>query len=309
MKRTDVHRKGAIIPAEYEHVIFYNLPTVYDGWPIPSFGVNCELDHRKILADGTVVNGKHHPSGQCCVVGLRHVAKVKWAKHGGTGQCTACGTRFVYGEVWRHTPTDEYIHVGHICADKYGLLADRSAFELEAGRRRDAEAARLQRKANEAERERFLELHPGLEKALETDHYIINDIKGFFKRFRQLSDKQIALVFKIVNEIENPPPEEKKVKAPTGRQTFTGIIVKSKAVDNGYGLQFKGLIKVKNCNGIWLAWGTIPAAILDEVTRLETSIANTEVEITATLKPGSDEHFVFMSRPRGRIITPSKEAN
>ncbi|NIO74892.1 MAG: hypothetical protein GTN69_03155, partial [Armatimonadetes bacterium] len=175
MKRTDPHRKGAIVPGEYEHVLHYNLATTQDNWPVPSFRVNCELDGRHKDADGKWVNGEHRPDGMCCVVGLLHIAKVKWAEHGNTGKCTACGSRFVYGEVWKHIPTGEHIHLGHICGSKYGMLVDRSAFELEAGRRAQAIATQLRREQNEKDRAEFLADHPGLAEALETDHHIVRD--------------------------------------------------------------------------------------------------------------------------------------
>ncbi len=44
--RTDPHRPGAIIATDYEQVLYYSLATTQDGWPIPSIGVNCELDGR-----------------------------------------------------------------------------------------------------------------------------------------------------------------------------------------------------------------------------------------------------------------------
>jgi hypothetical protein len=149
-KRTDPHRPGAIVPADYEHVLSYNGATSQDGWPVPSFGINCELDGRTWRdAEGNVVpqssrkavrcvNGKHADDGRCCVMGLLHVADVRMV--GNACRCTVCGTEFVYGEVWLHVPTGEHVHVGHICGRKYELLADRSAFELRAGRARAAAA-------------------------------------------------------------------------------------------------------------------------------------------------------------------------
>jgi hypothetical protein len=300
MKRTDPHRKGAIIPGEYEHVLHYNLATTQDGWPIPSFRVNCELDGRHKDADGKWVNGEHSPDGNCCVVKLN--ATAKWAEHGNTGKCTACGSRFVYGEVWKHIPTGEHIHLGHICGTNYGMMVDRSAFELEAGRRAQAIATQLRREQNELDRAEFLANYPGLAEALETDHRIVRDIAFKFQRNCELSPKQIALVMKLHNETMNPEPEEKHAPASEGKQTFRGTVVSQKLHDNGYGSQVKITVKVDTPNGSWLAWGTAPSGILNSDDSVY-DYRGYEVEITATLtRSDRDEHFAFMKRPRGKVL-------
>ena len=302
-KRTDPHRKGAIIPAEYTHVLSYNGPTTQEGRPVPSFGVNCELDRRVVDKDGKLIkNGEHDPDGRCCYIGLLHIAKVKFAKHGGNGQCTACGTHFVYGEVWQHIPTGEHINVGHICGQKYGLMVDRSAFELEAGRRRAAAAMQIQREQNKEEREAFLAEHPGLAEALETDHHIVQDIKANFAHFRSLSDKQIALVLKLANEVANPKPEEAHVPAPEGKQTFQGRVVAVKLQEGYYGDSLKATVKVDTPDGSWVAWGTAPKLLLDLACD-HGGLRGCKVEITATLtRSDRDEHFAFMKRPRGKML-------
>ncbi len=198
--RTDPHRKGAIIPGDYEIVHHYALSRMIDGWPEPSIGVNCELDFRHGDAHGNTVNGKHAADGHCCIIGLLHIAKVKMAEYGTTGKCTACGAIFSYGEVWRHLPTGEHIHLGYDCAHKYGLLSDHSAFEIMKGRREAATAAQLTRRAGEERRRAFLELNAGLEADLAVDHHIIRDIADRFLRF-DISEKQVALVRKIAHEI------------------------------------------------------------------------------------------------------------
>jgi hypothetical protein len=309
-KRTDIHRKGAIIPGNYEHVLSYNGATSCDGWPIPSYGINCELDRRweEEGPDGKTIihNGEHDPDGHCCVIGLLHVAKIKMFGH--TGQCAACGTHFVYGEVWRHIPTNEYIHIGHICGANYGLIADRSEFELRAGRAREAAAAVIRKKVAEEEREAFLADHPGLEKALETEHYIVQDIRARFLSYHGLSDAQIALVFKLAAEAEEP--SEKYAPAPEGRVRFSGELVSIKSRESRYGSQFKMTVKVTTDEGVWIAWGTCPEKIL--VARLsridedgkfcegQIDIGD-QVELTATLTRGRDDHFAIMKRPVAHI--------
>lgn len=303
-KRTDIHRKGAIIPGAYRHVLSYNGATTQDGWPVPSYGINCELDRRQYDKDGKLVkNGEHDPDGRCCVIGLLHVAKVKFAEHGSTGQCTACGAAFVYGEVWEHIETSEHIHVGHICGQKYGLMADRSEFELRAGRARQAAAVQLKKVMNAERRAAFLADHPGLEEALKAEHHIIRDIAARFVEWCSLSDKQVALVMKIARELATPKPEEQHVDAPIGRATFRGIVVSVRVEEGYYGSVTKMVVKVTEKGGTWLAWGTMPASLCWDKDGRWQEVRGAEVEITATLtRSDRDAHFAFAKRPRGKVL-------
>jgi hypothetical protein len=323
-KRTDPHRPGAIVPGEYTYVFSYNGSTSQDGWPIPSLGINCELDRRRIWKDEEgkthVENGRHNEDGHCCVVGLIHVAKVKWGGRSGVGEtgackCSVCGTHFVYGDVWRHEPSGEYIHLGHECAAKYSLLADRSAWEIEHGRQRQAAATALLRAQRAEERSAFLAEYPGLEDDLKVDHPIVHDIKDRFVRLCSLSEKQVELVRKLAHEARNPPPPEKHVDAPVGRVTFEGTVVSAKVRDTNWGSSLKITIKVETEDGSWLAWGTCPAAILDDVSKMRSDGERTEplgrgdlVRITATLERGDEPHFCFMKRPRGQLLTPPQKS-
>lgn len=312
-KRTDPHRPGAIVPAEYEQVLSYSLSTSEGGWPIPAIGINCELEHRhEIPVEGPtldgrplppfIVNGEHGTSGLCCVIGLRSVAKVKWAATGGTGKCSVCGACFVYGDVWKHLPTGEHLHLGHDCVAKYSMLADRSAWELENGRRRRAAAIECQRAQNAEEREAFLAKHPGLEEALKTEHGLIRDMAQKFTTYRSLSDKQVALVFKIAYEVANPKPAEAHVAAPVSdeRVTFRGTVVSVRSHEGAYGESMKCTIKVQTDAGAWLAWGTAPSGMLGDASA-HGGLKGCEVEVTAKLVAGREPHFAIMKRPHGVV--------
>lgn len=103
-------------------------------------------------------------------------SREKFAGTGGLGKCSVCGACYIYGDLWKHESTGEHIHIGQDCAAKYELLADRSAFELEADRRKAATARECIKAANKSHREAFLASHPGLEAALTCDHPIVKDI-------------------------------------------------------------------------------------------------------------------------------------
>lgn len=219
-QRTDPHRPGALIPGDYRPVLFYALATTQGGMPVPSYHIDCRREKarpvpsdsslsRALAASGgsAAFPGQHAPGGYCCVAGLREIAKVTFAERGSLGVCTVCGSAFIEGEIWRHEPTGEHIHVGHICARKYELLADWSTDELEREKQKKQTAAEILKAKSAKERQAFLDEHPGLEDALKTEHRIVKDIASRFQTYRTLTDKQIALVLKIANEAKNPKPE------------------------------------------------------------------------------------------------------
>jgi hypothetical protein len=302
--RSDIHRAGAFIPADYDHVLSYNLSHMADGWPVPSFGVNCQLDRRQVDKDGRVLaNGEHNPNLRCCVVGLR-MSGLKYAEYGSTGKCTACGAVFVYGDVWQHRGSGELVHLGHICADKYNMLADRSEWELVHDRAvasaKAASAAALTRKFRLDDEARFYDEHPGLRDELALDHPILRDLKDKVYRYGSLSEKQIALAHKLADEVRNPKPAEVLIPAPVGDKVVVrGRVVGVKSYESAYGDQLKMTVKVESPEGVWLAWGSVPSGLLGGDRELRGSL----VEFTARLNPGRDSHFALINRPRlARVI-------
>lgn len=286
MARTDIHRESAFVASDYDYVLSYSLSTSQDGWPIPSYHVNCELDYRQQWTDENgkfhVVNGKHSEDGRCCVIGLLHISGAPMAKYGNTGKCTLCGAHFIYGEVWQHKHTKEYVHIGHQCADKVGLASHDEQFK---GKRLNfvSRVIRIQR------REKFLADHPGLGDALTLNHRILRDMSERLDMYGALSDKQIAFALKLAEEVRNPKEEEAKVPAPEGRHTWEGQVVSVKQGDYGYRL----ILKTETPNGVWLAMGSCPSALVGCVQRGDA------VRLTATLAHGKDEHFAFYKRPSG----------
>jgi hypothetical protein len=270
-QRTDPHRKGAIVPGNYEYVLSYWTGSSQDP---DGYGLD-ELMHLQN-------SGAHFFSGPESV-----------------GKCDACGARFGTGDVWHHIPTDEYIHLGHDCAAKYGLLVDRSAFELSLERHRAATAVVLQRKINDDKRKAFLEANPGLEEDLNVDHRIINDIASRFVQNCSLSPAQVALVHKIANEVRNPNPrwtEAPKAQAPTGRVSVAGKVVSTKVVETNFGTAIKMLVVIKNPDGSeWKAWGTAPDSILGGGTEAG-PLKGHNVAFDAAFQP-KEPGFAFFSRP------------
>lgn len=314
-KRTDPHRPGAIIPAEYKYLLSYSLPTTDAGRPVPGFRVNCELVRG--------INGQHgqHGTGPCCVLRAQDTRKA--GLFGAPGKCGVCGACFIYGDIWIHEPTGDLVHLGHDCAHKYELLADRSEYELARGRVIAAAAREVQKQANAEEREAFLADHPGLAEDLalgdaESEHRgraTIGDIVRRFVERRSLSDKQIALVRKLAEEIRNPPApraEDELCAAPSGRVEFEGEVVSIRLDEGDWGDSFKMLVKVRTNAGVWKAWGTVPAAIVDAGAAINRSLRDAlvgrRVRIRATLAP-RDLGFAIMKRPSGSLLDESGAAS
>jgi len=294
-RRTDCHRAGALIPEDYDYVFSYARPTTQDGWPVPGFNINCELDRQ--YKDGVLVfQRKHAEDGHCCIIGLLHIAKVRMARYGGTCKCTACGTRFAEGDVWRHRATGEYVHIGHTCSEKYNLIADRTEFHTHMAMLRQKSAAERLRDMARLQREAFMDAHPGLRENLLVDHPILRDIGAQFAAKCELSEKQVALVAKIA---------ERHVPAPEGRVTVIGTIVSIKTYDEGL---VKMVVKVQTRDGSWLVFSTVPSNLLKSENEWRplnpTSLKGREVEFVATLKRGRDAHFALASRPtNARFVT------
>ena len=277
--RTDPHRPGSIVPADYDFVMWYALSSSYMGFPMPPLNIDLWLK-------------------------LSHEPGFKRAEHGGLGKCSVCGSHFNEGEVWKHRPTGEHIHVGHICAEKYELMADWSEAELALGNRKKAAAVEVEKAQRAEARGKFLAKHPALlAEALDKgEHAIIADIRERFMRWADMSDKQVALVMKLYGEQLNPPAAEVHVPAPVSdkRVTFTGTIVGAKLVEGNFGTQCKVTVKVQEAGGTWLAYGTCPAAIVPMGDLAD--LKGKQATITAKLAPGRDPHFVFMNRPSGKLV-------
>jgi hypothetical protein len=279
-KRTDIHREGAIIPADYEYIFSYSLSTTDGGWPVPSYNANCNLDTRIL---GMPDKG-HHPDGMCCIVGMHESGK-PFAKYGTTGKCTICGASFIYGDIWRHIPSGEYIHVGHTCADKMNYV-DRRHFE--GSRERfvnfSMKGIRL---------EQFIQKNPMFKEifdlAEKVQNKILLDMRENVRNWGSLTEKQVAFAMKIVGRINNPATEPAPLTLSEGRVTVSGRFVGVREELGAYGYVRKGMLLVSGVDGsLAKIWTTVPSGC--DPTAGESSI-------TLTLKRGGKQGHYFGSRP------------
>jgi hypothetical protein len=278
--RTDPHRVGAIVPADYDYVLSFSGAHTANGWPVPSVNFNLIVELRKTE---------------------------KFADIHGTTTCDICGAWFIHGDVWRHRPTGELITLGHMCAEKYEMAADRADWAhargmalhrvMQAERRRQARAGMRE----------VLVAHPGLGRALRLDHRITRDIRARFIEFGTLSPKQVDLVHKLVRDAAEKAREdaEPQVEAPTGRLTVRGTVLGTRYDENGfYGPTTKMLVKVTTEAGSWKAWGTVPRALLTGG-----ELKGSEIEFTAAFERSDrDPHFAFYRRPTKAILVDEAPA-
>lgn len=275
MKRTDPHRKGAIIPANYHYVTSYYLGSTNQR----PYGVEVV---KKL---SPFFQGSH------------------------AGHCDACDASFSYGDVWLHVLTGEHIHLGQDCAYKYGLLADRSEFELGLKRQQEAAAVAIRRAQNEERRQGFLASHPGLEEdlGLSDKHNIIASIRNQFMQIGTLSDKQVALVHTLASEVRNPKPgeePERLAEVPEGKQHVEGRVLTCKSYDNPYAYghtTLKMLVLVTCPDGsTWKCFGSVPRGVLDDPH--EGCLKGYVVSFDATLTR-KELGFGYFSRPtNGKIV-------
>lgn len=283
MKRTDPHKPGNIVPFDYEYVLSYCSPgsQPWDSWNMVAVrALHSNIDYGR---------GETKLFGQ-------------------TGKCGICGAAYRNGDVWRHVPTGDIVHVGHNCADKYSMVTERPGFEAALELLKKRRAAFIAETKRQMLREKFLASQPGLEEALVGDHDILRNMSQSLTRWGSLTPKQVAFAMKLYTENkarkENPPPEEKHVAAPIGRQLIRGRVVSKKTYDSDYGSSTKITIKVETPDGSWLAWGSTfsTAGVFER---------GDMIEFKATLSPGREAHFAFFKRPTdGRVIdeTPNTEA-
>jgi hypothetical protein len=248
--RTDIHRAGAFIPADYVPEFPFHLSHSCDGWPIPSWNVDLIVELRR---EGKVFAPVDHDSNA-------------------TNVCSICGAWFIHGEVWRHETADEYITIGHTCAanNHHNAQTDDNKREKATVIAKAVRAAERRARKIEwiGEAREILAAHPGLGVALKTDHYIVRDIRERLIARGTISVKQIDLVVKLAAEALLPEEAKALVPVTDNRVVFEGEVVSTKYHEGYYGIKFVMTVLIDTGEGVYRIWGTVPAA-LDEAEGIE----------------------------------------
>jgi len=301
MLRTDIHRPSVIRPEDYEFVA-----CKYIGCKELDIG-ECfaNADALKYIEQHRAMTGDRYSGHQ----------------HGGT--CHVCGALAMYLAVYYHPATNSYIQMGEDCAQKMDM-GDVEAFNplrRAIANAKDAKAGKLKAQAvlSDAGLSRAWEVHQKTQFIDGSPEGIITDIVDKLVRYGSISEKQEALIGKLLYridhqaEIEAQRQREREAAAPcpNGRHTVTGEVLKTEERYSKYGEVLKMLVKT---DGGFLVWGTVPACLeIIEETQREGTDTWTEqrglrrgdrVEFTANLtRSDRDEKFGFFQRPtKARLL-------
>lgn len=272
--RTDVHRPSAIVPADYDLVDYFGVMTVPGEYN----------------EDGD--SAIREPYGEHAMAAYDDGPRVDlWPD---LERCDVCGARFVHGAVMTHRPTGLLLSIGHDCAAKY--LSLRS---LSRNQRADRAARRLKRRAARRKMRAMLAAVPGINAALKTDHYISKDLRASALKWGDLSEKQVALAFKIAKEESEKTPEPTAVPIPDfgdKRVVITGRVLGIKGQE-GWGYNqfvWKMLVQVEAEGGAFKLWGTVPEALWVDSKPPKGKLVTFACKVKVS---DTDPTFGFISRP------------
>jgi hypothetical protein len=288
--RTDIHRPAEFDPEQYTWV------GGFDNSPAPGSFMGDPQTYT--MDDGTEQIGTNWLNAEYrWLRGLVEVSKT--AAYGTCWQCDHCGARIRYVGVFRHGPTGDHIAVGETCAEGR-FTYDKATFDrLRKQAQLDREAQKILQGWNTYRAE-----HAADWEALDAStNDFVKDVLRKGRLYGTLSERQLAAIVKVIDrEAEKvnqaDAPEEVKVDAPAGRQTFTGTVVGRKLHEGYYGSQLKMTVKVTTPEGIWLCWVTVPTNV--DVERGDT------VTLTANLTVSDrDPAFAFGKRPTKVTVQPA----
>lgn len=269
--RTDIHKPSSIVAADYNYICSFSYPTA------------------KVLGGVGMVKLRQ----------LRGERPHDFANIN-HGCCDICGASFIHGDVWEHRESRALILVGHVCATKMDMVANRSEWLAERRSVRRAGWMAARRRVRWSQMRAQLVERPELGRLLRTDHRIVADMRMRVIAGVRLTDKQMALLEKLAL----PKVVEPLVPVPAGRFEVEAIIVSTKFVETMYGGTLKMLIRVEirdeywgEVVGVWKAFGTVPSLLGDRVFK-HGPLAGTRVRLRAKFEPSSkDVGFGFFSRP------------
>ena len=239
--RDDIHSPKNFNPADYELIEYFGVMSLGDDgsgeYEKEAYGYEA-VDHV-YLKDGQNADNPHPDAEQCDV----------------------CGTNFVHGAVMVHEPTGKAITIGGICLSTIAEVR-----HLTDGQRLYAAKKAHTRRLKAGKLRAILGENPGLNAALKGDHYITKDLRSKLIHWGSISEKQVALAFKIVKDEAEKPAEETPVPMPDSddRITVTATILGTKMVEGFRGGEVeKMLVQVAAEGGAWKGFGSLPQAFID----------------------------------------------
>ena len=249
------------------------------------------------------------------------------------GTCDHCGSYFIYGAEFRHE-NGEHIVVGHVCADKTLGECDRRTLDRKrAAAARKTTAERVKRETWAAAYIIEHNLTDAFSAARRnTDSWGGGVLADMYERLgqygRPLSEKQSALVAKIVTEMDTPAQTDcdfcgqeghvakdctnrHAVPVTDARIEINAIIRTCRTEEGQYGTSWKALYET--VDGFRL-WGTIPNALFDALREntegsvdYEKDFRGVAVNFFAKVtRSDRDDTFGFINRPtKASIVDPT----
>lgn len=311
MPRNDIHRPSLLDPADYEFVAAF-----YQGSSNEMHEGYARSGETAIYIEAVEGNESGKPGALF---------------HGNYSEkltCDHCGAAFAHGCLFKHLPTQELIHVGHICAGNTVGLPSRAA-------RVRKTAERLQREANEraarheatrAWRDENQDLVEFLTTLPENSDGFYRSLLGTLDKYGNLSPRQADALrnsierdkARVARDAEraaaNALRTEGAPKLEAGRRTMTGLVISTKMKpDTGFGPQYKMLVELEDGNRVW---GTVPSSLEEterdtwvpsgtepgnyEISVPAQPLAGRKITFAATVEASrDDEHFGFYKRPTG----------
>ena len=275
-ERTDIHKPSLLDPAEYEFMAAF-----YQGG-----------------SDDMMKSYKYDMEEYDAAL---HLYPVFEGNHVRKGTCDHCGAAFAHGALFLHIPTQELIHVGHICASNTVGLPDKAAAARKKAEKYAAKqkAHRKQMEKTQGWRDENAVLLEWME-SQENPHGFIISLLSTVHKWGDLSQAQTRAAYKWMEgaakrEAMALEAAERLSNAPAvreGRRQLAGTILSTKWQYNDYynTETLKMLVELPDGNRLW---GTMPKSL-----RAVNAEKGTEIKFVATVeKSDKDEHFGFFSKP------------
>ena len=294
--RTDFHRVSKIKPSDYKYLFSFSLPGINDA-AVNMALLSATRSGRTIMEsvyslnkNGLMyVSGSHsvHPYGGEGI-------KFKFFS-GSDAKCDICGANFIHGDVWQHK-SGECIILGHICASKYSLFANRDSWDKEYKKiKKMSFDSRIRAEKNTiriSALRLYLSKNREMYSLLCLDHPIVKDMRGRLINFPQrgLSEKQISFLKRLNEDAKKREsiPLENRKKAPNGRLLVSGMVLGLKEQASEYGTVTKMIVELTGDYKGSKVWCTAPKQINK----------NDNIDFKATFQISDrDPYFAFGKRP------------
>ena len=279
--REDEHRPSLLDPAEYDFICAF-----YQGdssWMMRGYQDEMEVYEQTL-------QGEH--------------AEIFMGNWLFKSTCDHCGAAFNHGVLFRHLPSDELIHVGHICAANTVGLPDKAAKARKKAERlaKDLKEQDDRFQAGAEWRSQNVDMIAWLDAQGENAHSFIVSMRESISKWGRLTERQTNAVAnwragaerRKAREIENEKRLETAPPLVEGRRSIEGVVISTKWKDTQYGSVLKMLVEEDDGNRVF---GTVPQSI-HMAFSLSEDIARLRVRLVGTVtRSDKDEHFGFFGKP------------